>query len=536
VAEIAAMTTRRFTLPTVTETQAVTAHPSPDAWPSTLQQRFEALQARLSHALAADRARVDGRSVVVVCSRVLDKWHEPPALTKALEERLLGIVLGLRDPGLSVVYVTSMPIEEEIVGYYLAQLPAGLRWSARARLTLVSLDDDARRPLSQKLLDRPDVIAQIRAAIPDRALCHLVPFATTAFDRDLALGLGIPMDGADPRHARLGTKSGCRELFARAGVEHPVGVENLDGVDSAVAAIAWLRARKPEITELVIKLNEGVAGEGNGIIDLRGLPPVGADDERTRIAERLERAELEAEGVPFEAYAAKLAERGGIVEERIRGAEVRSPSVQMQITPEGDVELLSTHDQLLGGPSGHSYHGCAFPADAAYARDITAMAAAVGRELAALGVVGRCAVDFVTTRGRDGRWHSYGIELNLRKGGTTHPYVLLGQLVGGAYDATSAKYVAADGAPKHYVATDHLDVAVGSLDASALARLATRHLPFDHVRGSGIVLHMLSSAAAGRIGFTAIADTARAAQRLYDHACATVYAAAASSAALTEAA
>jgi len=263
---------------------------------------------------------------------------------------------------------------------------------------------------------------------------------------------------------------------------------------------------------------------------------VGADDERTRIAERLERAELEAEGVPFEAYAAKLAERGGIVEERIRGAEVRRPSVQMQITPEGDVELLSTHDQLLGGPCGQSYRGCTFPADAAYARDITAMAGAVGCELAALGVVGRCAVDFVTTRARDGRWRSYCIELNLRKGGTTHPYLLLEQLVGGAYDATSATYVAADGTPKYYVATDHLDVPVGSMDATALTRLTRRHLRFDHASGTGVVLHMLSSAAAGRLGFTAIADTARDAQRLYHQTCSTVLAAAASSAAVTQAA
>jgi hypothetical protein len=531
------MTTRRFCLPTVTASDAVTAHPSRESWPPTPQERFEALQERLSHALAADRVRVPGRSVVVVSSRALDKWHEPSALIKALEERLLGIVLGLRDPGLSVVYVTSTPIDEEVVGYYFAQIPAGLRGSARARLTLVCLDDDARRPLSQKLLERPAVIAQIRAAIPDPGLCHLVPFATTEFDRDLAIALGIPIYGADPRHAWLGTKSGCRELFARAGVVHPLGVNNLDGVNGAVAAIARLRACKPRIAEVVIKLNEGVAGDGNGIIDLRGLPRPGAHDERARIAERVERAELEADGVPFEAYAARLAERGGIVEERIRGVEIRSPSVQLQIAPEGDVELLSTHDQLLGGPGGQSYLGCSFPADAAYARDITAMAAAVGRELAALGVVGRCAVDFVTTRGRDGRWRSYAIELNLRKGGTTHPYIVLEQLVGGAYDATSVTYLAADGARKHYVATDHLDVPVGSLDAAGLARLTKRHLRFDHASGTGIVLHMLSSAAeAGRLGFTAIADTAREAQRLYDQTCATVLTAAASSTALTNAA
>jgi len=50
-------------------------------------------------------------------------------------------------------------------------------------------------------------------------------------------------------------------------------------------------------------------------------------------------------------YAAKLAERGGIVEERITGVELRSPSVQLRVTPFGDVELLSTHDQVLDGPS-----------------------------------------------------------------------------------------------------------------------------------------------------------------------------------------
>jgi len=78
---------------------------------------------------------------------------------------------------------------------------------------------------------------------------------------------------------------------------------------------------------------------------------------------------------------------------------------------------------------------------------------------------------------------------------------------------------------------------VRSLDAAGLARLTKRHLRFDHASGTGIVLHMLSSAAeAGRLGFTAIADTAREAQRLYDQTCATVLTAAASSTALTNAA
>ena len=43
-----------------------------------------------------------------------------------------------------------------------------------------------------------------------------------------------------------------------------------------------------------------------------------------------------------------------------------------------EVEVLSTHDQLLGGPSGKIYLGCQFPADPAYAAAITEMASRWG--------------------------------------------------------------------------------------------------------------------------------------------------------------
>jgi hypothetical protein len=67
------------------------------------------------------------------------------------------------------------------------------------------------------------------------------------------------------------------------------------------------------------------------------------------------------------AYFAKLASQGGVVEERITGMEVRSPSVQLQITAHRQVVVLSTHDQILDGRSGQRYVGCRFPAEAAYA-------------------------------------------------------------------------------------------------------------------------------------------------------------------------
>ena len=112
---------------------------------------------------------------------------------------------------------------------------------------------------------------------------------------------------------------------------------------------------------------------------------------------------FELGSVRFDDYVAKFRERGGVIEERVGVAarEVRSPSVQLRITPLGKVELLSTHDQMLGGPSGQSYLGCVFPADPGYASAITRDAAKVGDLLRDAGVIGRFAIDFVVTRAHE---------------------------------------------------------------------------------------------------------------------------------------
>src|SRR5206468_6066433 len=115
------------------------------------------------------------------------------------------------------------------------------------------------------------------------ARAHLVPFNTTSREKELALRLGIPMYGADPKFFSLGTKSGCRKIFMEENVPHPLGYENLGSKEELIEAIAQMRAKKPSIKQVLVKLNEGVSGEGNAIIDLTGLPavvPTGRDDAR----------------------------------------------------------------------------------------------------------------------------------------------------------------------------------------------------------------------------------------------------------------
>ena len=454
--------------------------------------------------------------MVVVPSRIIDKWHEPPIESQALEERLLCLLLMLRDPGLRIVYVTSLPLPAASIDYQLSLLPRAERASARARLALISTGDPSQRPLSEKLLRRPSVLREIRRQIANDAPCHLVPYATTDAERELALALDAPLYGADPRHAHLGTKSGSRMLFARAGVPHPLGVEGVAETADLVTAIEHLLATKPEIAQVVVKLDEGVSGDGNAMVDVRGLP----SNDRDRIAERVDRMAVEA-GVSATAFLDKLSARGGIVEERITGLEVRSPSVQVDLTPSGTVEIVSTHDQLLGGHNGHSYLGCRFPAEPAYAAAITGAARRVGSTLADAGVVGRCAVDFVVTRDTRGRWHPYAIELNLRKGGTTHPFATLARLTGGTYDPVTATFTTPTGVTKHYVASDNLSSPLlHRLDHADLFELIRRRrLGFDHLRRRGVVFHMLSALEPlGRIGLTAIGDTAADAERRFERA------------------
>jgi PGM1 C-terminal domain len=420
-----------------------------------------------------------------------------------------------------VIYVTSQQINPAIIDYYLDLLPGVIASHARKRLFLVAPLDSSPRSLSLKLLERPRLIEHIRSLIPNPDRAHLVPYNTTLLERDLALRLGIPMYAADPQYFPLGTKSGCRRIFAEEGVPHPLGMENLSSVNEVLAAITHMRAQKPDIRQVLIKLNEGVSGEGNATVDLEGLPPPGDPGEHAALAERMHRMRFELKSAEYGQYIAKLNERGGVVEERIIGTDFRSPSVQLRATPLGLVEILSTHDQVLGGPSGQSYLGCRFPANPEYAPLITREAAKVGARLAREGVLGRFALDFVVVRNETGAWEVYAIEINLRKGGTTHPFLTLQFVTDGKYNPETGVFTTPRGEQKCFVASDHeQSPQFRVFTPDDLFDIVARHgLHFDMARQKGIVLHMLAALGDyGNLGLTAIGDSQDEADALYARA------------------
>jgi hypothetical protein len=431
------------------------------------------------------------------------------------EERFLILLNLLRNPDARLVYVSSEPILQAVVDYYLHLLPGVIPSQARTRLSLISTMDGTMRPLTEKILERPRLIERIRAEIGDPESAYLIVFNSTYLERELALKLGVPIFGADPKFNHLGSKSGCRRLFAEENVPHPDGFCDITTMEQVILAVATLRKRKPLLNGVIVKTNEGVSGFGNAKIDLRGLPEPGAPDELDAISRRIEE---ETRDAFHTGLAEQLAAEGGVVEELLEGPDFRSPSAQMLLIPGGEVQMLSTHDQLLGGPDDQVYQGCKFPADAAYAVRITEEAEKIGLRLAREGVVGRAAIDFVAIRSDDG-WDPYAIELNLRQGGTTHPFLTLQFLTDGRYVPELGAFIAPNGRRKFFVASDHVESPLyRGFTPEDLYDIVVRHkLHFDHASQTGAVFHMVSALPEiGRTGVTAVADSPEEAQWMYD--------------------
>ena len=135
--------------------------------------------------------------------------------------------------------------------------------------------------------------------------------------------------------------------------------------------------------------------------------------------------------------------------------------------------------------------------------------------------MGRFAVDFVVVRDGLGQWHAHAIEINLRKGGTTHPFLTLQFLTDGRYDPATALFVTPGGREKHLVATDHLEnPLLRGLRHDDLFDIVARHgLHFDQTRQAGVVFHMISCLSEhGRVGLTAVGDTPAQADATYRRA------------------
>ncbi len=457
--------------------------------------------------------RTAPRTIVVVPSMSVDQ-DVLSSISGAhhYEERMLGMLMLLRLPRTRLIYLTSQPISETIIDYYLHLLQGVPAQHARARLTLLACHDSSARPLSEKILERPRMLGRLREAIGDPGTAYIAAYTVSTWERTLAVRLGIPIYGCDPALQALGSKSGGRQLMREAGVAVSDGVEDLTDEAGIVAGLAALKERNPDLRRAVVKLNEGLSGEGNAAFHFDDAPS--GEALTPWISDRLPHLKIEAKGMTWESFLDKVRAMGAIVEAFIEGDAKRSPSAQFRINPFGSVEAISTHDQVL---QGQVFLGCQFPADEAYRLQIQEEGAKVAALLAQRGVLERFAVDFVSVRHGDA-WRHYGIELNLRKGGTTHPFLMLQFLTGGAYDPVSGLFRTPAGQPRFYYASDNLQAPhyKGLTPADLVDVAVLNGLHYDGTTHEGVVFHLIGALSEfGKLGVVCVGASPERAEALY---------------------
>lgn len=457
-------------------------------------------------------------SVIVIPSLTLDqRMLEEITGQIYYEQRLLCMLMLLKNPSLHLTYVTSTPISPLIIDYYLYNIPNIDVVEAKQRLTLLSCYDLENISLTEKILKRPRLIARIKRSIAPDSFAHLVYFNVTNFEKELALLLDIPLYGCAPSLNHLGSKSGSRKIFKETNSLLPVGYEDIRSIDDIIGALVALKLEKPDLKKAVIKVNEGFSGDGNAIFTYPNLDNF--DELEFYIRATLKpNTKFVAHGMSFKQFHRKIEEMGGIVEEFLDCEKIASPSVQVRITPGGEIIIVSTHDQCLGGESGQVFLGATFPANKAYATEIAELSIPIAERLRDLGVLGRFSIDFMSAF-YDNTWHHYAIELNIRKGGTTHPFLMLQFLTDGEYNYKTGTFNLADGTERFYFATDNIqEERYKGLTPLDMIEITTIHdLHYDSVKSEGVMFHLISALSQyGKLGLVSIGKSHEQTKQYYE--------------------
>eukprot|EP00026_Physarum_polycephalum_P006235 Phypoly_transcript_06277.p1 GENE.Phypoly_transcript_06277~~Phypoly_transcript_06277.p1 ORF type:complete len:559 (+),score=93.70 Phypoly_transcript_06277:93-1769(+) len=428
------------------------------------------------------------------------------------EERQLYNLLLLQNPKIRLIFVSSTPLDPTIVQYFTSLLPDTVsRSELEKRVIFLPVNDDSKRPLAEKILERPHLIDRIKQTVrPNKGL--ILCFTVTNLECQLVKELGMPIFGNDdPKYEHWGSKSGSREIFAGSDIPHARGTKLCRTSKELVRQIVALYKDKP-FNKMVVKLDQGFSGQGNALLDLSSSAGKSDQNLEESILQALTKMELASPNGTWEWFEKRINEMGAIAEEFFEGEDPKCPSVQGCISLSGKVEILSTHEQVM---KGQIYQGCLFPASDIYRAKLHRYGKLVGEYLASKGVRGHFGVDFLVQGSES---ELFALEINLRQCGTTHPYFSMKFLTDGKYDLNSGLFKSNTGKTKSYKHSDnlHKEKYKGILPADLLEACEKRKIIFDHASQCGPVFHLLGAISEfGKVGVTCIGNSEKEAAAIF---------------------
>lgn len=471
---------------------------------ASVEERFSEIQAGLPDLWRRTRNPRVPRFVVAVPSLSLDlEGLVLPGGLLHFEERMLYLFHLLGEPACRLWFHSSHLIPEDEIGYYLHFLRHVPFSHGRNRLRMQPLMDRELKPLTQKILERPALIERLRRQIARCPNSYLTVYRSTSLEMELAVALGIPIMGTDPRHASLSAKSKARALFMELEIPVVPAKSNLNNVEDLTEALLQMHEEglvTVACPQVIVKQNQGVSGLGNRTLSLMPFWDLLSSDllreeKQARLEQSLRRHWGDAEGKAFWPRFERL---GGVVETQAQGESV---SVQLHINPLGEVYLVGVHHEKLDARG--RYLGATYPAPDPLATRTLGPARQVGQALAERGVVGRIEVDFLV----DGE-QIFALDINLRKSNSTTSLRTLNLLAGGGYDEKDNRYRDGSGDELFVYSSDWLEVGPQAASLHDVIDLATEEaLNYSTASHTGVIFHMLGGVSStGRLGVTCVGN------------------------------
>ena len=356
------------------------------------------------------RLNEPGESIVVVPVGRAPTAETAAAEVQAYEERFLFLLLLLRQPRLRVIYVTGRAGRRRASSTTTSRCcPASSRSQARApaahgrrsRRLAAPAGDQAAGAAAPARRD-PRALIPDPHALPPRAVHHDRRSSATSRWRS-ASRCTAPIRACSARHQdRLPAALRARRAWRTRSAARTCS--SLDGRSSARSP----RCARPSraCASAIVKLNEGVSGPRQRVVDLRGLPAPGAAERARARAARARRADA----VRAPEHRASMATSPQLAERRRdrRGADRRRGAAQPERPAARDAARRASScsrptTSCSAARAGRATSAAGSPPTPAYAAAITREAAKVGERLAREGVLGRFAVDFVVVRDDAGR-------------------------------------------------------------------------------------------------------------------------------------
>lgn len=310
-----------------------------------------------------------------------------------LERRQMSQIMRLVDsmePDTHVVYISSLPFTDDLHRYYTRLL--GIRPALKSgspntieqetnvssRFTVIVPEAVSKFPthcmsLAQHLKYSSKAMNRLKNMVKGKQAL-LIPGIVCLDTLAIADELEVPVYGSEPEVCHLySTKSGSRRIFNAAGIDLPPGDYDIYNIQQLVESLAGLITNNPFVEKWIIKLDCQFDGRGSFVFNAEHIPCISQVQKEcrrcgpqwayksfqqvsfVRILEQLPNAlktTKPANSLAHSAYNSwdifqkELCRQGGVIEALPPTNEITNITVDIEITPHGDINLITCGDQI----------------------------------------------------------------------------------------------------------------------------------------------------------------------------------------------